>query len=604
MKKITKFMAGIFAVSMFFACSTESDPTPDPDPSAKTEENGGSRMHLPPLDPNEVIPEDSIRNWSKDHSNLSIYTIHDLAELVEIMNGKYENTPQTFVGDVIELKNDIVINENLLGEDFTEPKEVKPGVFDNKYWVLDSIGKKRGNNEIGDQAADTKEVAFEGTFDGCGHTITGFYAYQGHQGLGFIGNAGDGAVLKNLILKDACIVNYNIWTGPKGDKMTHDGYDDDRFGGLIGLVTGKTRVENCFFSGIIGSQEALDRLQGDYDNAQIEYVGGIAGRLDAPLTVKNVIVAAKIYATGNFGAAYGYIKSTPTEMGTVKATLIEDNYTALSSSIDADMATMKDWIDNGTAPVTMYDVTFDADNGTTAVVVSVAEEARVEKPAEDPVKEGFTFKGWYNGDTKYDFTKPVTAPLTLKAKWVAVAPSTFTVTVTNSAEEVTASVTEAAAGTEVTLTVNVPADKKLKEITVTGASGAVTVTGNKFTMPAEDVTVTVTFEDVVPPAPTTFTVTIAETENGSVAPVSDTAADTEVTLVITPDSDDYEVESVSVKTESGADVDVSVDYKFTMPAENVTVTVTFKAKETQVDPPAGGTDDNEGGDTSVEGAGN
>ena len=33
-------------------------------------------------------------------------------------------------------------------------------------------------------------------------------------------------------------------------------------------------------------------------------------------------------------------------------------------------------------------------------------------------KDGYTFLGWYNGDTKYDFTQAVTGNITLTAKWV------------------------------------------------------------------------------------------------------------------------------------------------------------------------------------------
>ena len=35
-------------------------------------------------------------------------------------------------------------------------------------------------------------------------------------------------------------------------------------------------------------------------------------------------------------------------------------------------------------------------------------------------KEGFIFDGWYNGETKFDFTTPIIAPLTLTAKWLPV----------------------------------------------------------------------------------------------------------------------------------------------------------------------------------------
>ena len=49
----------------------------------------------------------------------------------------------------------------------------------------------------------------------------------------------------------------------------------------------------------------------------------------------------------------------------------------------------------------------------------VCVDSLVTKPT-DPTKEGYTFKGWYNGDDEYDFTTPVTANMTLTAKWEAV----------------------------------------------------------------------------------------------------------------------------------------------------------------------------------------
>ena len=58
---------------------------------------------------------------------------------------------------------------------------------------------------------------------------------------------------------------------------THDGSDDDRFGGLVGLVdknkNGVT-IENCLFAGVVGSQAALDR------GSPYEYIGGLLGRTD------------------------------------------------------------------------------------------------------------------------------------------------------------------------------------------------------------------------------------------------------------------------------------------------------------------------------------
>ena len=42
---------------------------------------------------------------------------------------------------------------------------------------------------------------------------------------------------------------------------------------------------------------------------------------------------------------------------------------------------------------------------------------KVLKPT-DPTKENYEFHGWYNGNTGYKFTKPVTGNITLTAKWV------------------------------------------------------------------------------------------------------------------------------------------------------------------------------------------
>lgn len=66
-------------------------------------------------------------------------------------------------------------------------------------------------------------------------------------------------------------------------------------------------------------------------------------------------------------------------------------------------------------------VTFD--DGTNKVAQEVVNGEPVEKPA-DPVRDGYTFKGWQTADGKaYDFSAPVTSDLTLTAAWEAIAPA-------------------------------------------------------------------------------------------------------------------------------------------------------------------------------------
>ena len=60
-------------------------------------------------------------------------------------------------------------------------------------------------------------------------------------------------------------------------------------------------------------------------------------------------------------------------------------------------------------------VTFLSDGEHTAPP-QIRANAPADQPA-DPTKEGYTFIGWYNGESEWDFETPVTADLTLTAKW-------------------------------------------------------------------------------------------------------------------------------------------------------------------------------------------
>ena len=62
-----------------------------------------------------------------------------------------------------------------------------------------------------------------------------------------------------------------------------------------------------------------------------------------------------------------------------------------------------------------YTVTFQSEGGS-----EVASQIRANAPAaqpDNPTKEGHTFIGWYSGESEWDFETPVTADLTLTAKW-------------------------------------------------------------------------------------------------------------------------------------------------------------------------------------------
>lgn len=86
-----------------------------------------------------------------------------------------------------------------------------------------------------------------------------------------------------------------------------------------------------------------------------------------------------------------------------------------STPVTADLNLCAHW--TAVAPKT-FTVSFDTAGGSKVASQKVREGARVSEPA-DPTRSGHSFDGWYKGDAKYDFSTPVTADLTLTARWRA-----------------------------------------------------------------------------------------------------------------------------------------------------------------------------------------
>ncbi len=94
----------------------------------------------------------------------------------------------------------------------------------------------------------------------------------------------------------------------------------------------------------------------------------------------------------------------------------------------------------GTPATQTYTVTFDSQGGSSVASVTVNANSTVAKPA-DPTKEGYTFKGWNNGSSAWNFSNPVTSNLTLVAQWEEIVEPTFTVTFDANGGSAVASIT-------------------------------------------------------------------------------------------------------------------------------------------------------------------
>lgn len=122
-----------------------------------------------------------------------------------------------------------------------------------------------------------------------------------------------------------------------------------------------------------------------------------------------------------------------------------------------------------------YTVTFQSEGGS-----EVASQIRANTPAgrpADPTKEGYTFIGWYNGESEWNFETPVTEKLTLTAKWQI---NRYTITFDTAGGSEVAPITQ-----DYGTTITAPANPTKTGYTFAGWDREIPTA-----MPAEDMTIT------------------------------------------------------------------------------------------------------------------
>ena len=88
-----------------------------------------------------------------------------------------------------------------------------------------------------------------------------------------------------------------------------------------------------------------------------------------------------------------------------------------STPVSADLTLSAHWRAYPSAKV--FTVSFDTAGGSKVASQKVEDGAKASRPV-DPTRSGYSFDGWYKGGSKYDFSTPVTADVTLTARWKAV----------------------------------------------------------------------------------------------------------------------------------------------------------------------------------------
>ena len=225
--------------------------------------------------------------------------------------------------------------------------------------------------------------------------------------------------------------------------------------------------------------------------------------------------------------------------------------------------------DAGTAmtAANQFKVVKDVTNGDNVVETWYGASATVTEPTQViTVGDGPNIHIGRPGTFSFSFD-PETMELTVTSEFI------YNVTV-NEAQNgtVTANPTQAKAGETVALTIEPASGYEVDQITVKNGEENVAVENNQFTMPAGDVTVTVTFKAI------DYTITVTQGENGTIAADKTTAHVGEVVTLTNTPKEDCVFVSYTVTDAEGNPVTVE-NNKFTMPASNVTVTATFRALE-------------------------
>ena len=185
-----------------------------------------------------------------------------------------------------------------------------------------------------------------------------------------------------------------------------------------------------------------------------------------------------------------------------------------------------------------YTVTFQSEGGS-----EVASQIRANTPADrpaDPTKEGYTFIGWYNGESEWNFADAVTEALTLTAKWQL---NQYTITFDTAGGSEVPSITQDY-GTAITA----PANPTKTGYTFAGWDKTIPTT-----MPAENMTITARWQV------NQYTITF-KPENGGQDIVIKQDYGTAITAPANPTKTGY--------TFAGWDKTIPS----TMPAENITLT--------------------------------
>ena len=190
--------------------------------------------------------------------------------------------------------------------------------FQNMHLSLDADLNFGGGNATNLKGAGNKDFAFQGTFNGQGHTLSGIYMkesfkdYTNARYLSLFGHLGEGALVRDLIVADSYFSG-ELYVAP-----------------IAGTVDEGATIRNC---------HVLDNVTVDkhYDKSRkAQYTAGLAGYSLG--NIEGCTSAAKLYMSNYSGGITGYQSG-----GSVKDCLYLGQFT--SEDKDAPAGALIGWVE-------------------------------------------------------------------------------------------------------------------------------------------------------------------------------------------------------------------------------------------------------------------
>ncbi len=342
------------------------------------------------------------------------------------------NMPVLFVSKVIKTADDLqsfgaIATE--LGNKYNGVNNTYGGYFELGN-DIDMAGASFGQFNEKDNDATSGIYGFDGVFDGCGYVISNAVS-ESQDGL-------LGVMTKNGVLKNVGFTNAKMGLPESG---AYNFLGRTEFGA----------IENIYIQyaadGITGgSMRNFSLASGSYEEGDVTIKNVLIDASALTLTANTayylmantVPVSNQMYLIlpNDYASALGYVfggwNGTPdkdhgfagaeklfaSEVAMAEITTWETPWTVDQDNLSIQFGSVD------AVKINKYTVTFDSNGGSAVEEISVTEGNAIAEPAA-PTKEDddtykYTFAGWYNGDTQWDFSAVVTEDMTLTAKWTAI----------------------------------------------------------------------------------------------------------------------------------------------------------------------------------------